>query len=216
MLAAASRRRFSVSARVAAATAYVTSLVLASLDSHIVNIMLPTLTHDFHAPLVSVKWTVLGYVLALAIAMPVAPWLTARFGERRVFVQATLLFVLASAACGLAQSLPQLVAFRALQGLGGGLVGPIATAMLYRTYPQSERARMTRLLLMPIALGPALAPPLGGFFVDHLSWRIAFFINAPISLLTIAMVAIGLEVRRKTVRTRRASTSARSWRSRPP
>ena len=182
-----------MSARVAAATAYVTSLVLASLDSHIVNIMLPTLTRDFHAPLAAVKWTVLGYVLALAIAMPVAPWLTARFGERRVFVQATLLFVLASAACGLAQSLPQLVAFRALQGLGGGLVGPIATAILYRTYPQSERARMTRLLLMPIALGPALAPPLGGFLVDHLSWRFAFFINAPISLLTIATVVVGLK-----------------------
>ena len=182
-----------MSARVAAATAYVTSLVLASLDSHIVNIMLPTLTRDFHAPLTSVKWTVLGYVLALAIAMPVAPWLTARFGERRVFVQATLLFVLASAACGLAQSLPQLVAFRALQGLGGGLVGPIATTLLYRTYPQSERARMTRLLLMPIALGPALAPPLGGFLVDHLSWRFAFFINAPISLFTIVVVMIGLK-----------------------
>ena len=182
-----------MSARVAAATAYVTSLVLASLDSHIVNIMLPTLTRDFHAPLASVKWTVLGYVLALAIAMPVAPWLTARFGERRVFVQATLLFVVASAACGLAQSLPQLVAFRALQGVGGGLVGPIATTMLYRTYPQSERARMTRLLLMPIALGPALAPPLGGFLVDHLSWRIAFLINAPISLFTVATVMIGLK-----------------------
>ncbi|MCW2528053.1 MAG: hypothetical protein JWM76_2913 [Pseudonocardiales bacterium] len=190
---AISRRRFSVTARVAAATAYVTSLVLDSLDSHSVNIMLPTLTRDFNAPLASVKWTVLGYVLALAIAMPVAPWLTARFGERRMFVQATLLFVLASAACGLAQSLPQLVAFRAIQGLGGGLVGPIATTILYRTYPQSERARMTRLLLMPIALGPALAPPLGGFLVDHLSWRIAFLINAPISLFTIATVMIGLK-----------------------
>ncbi|MHA3701109.1 DHA2 family efflux MFS transporter permease subunit [Jatrophihabitans sp. YIM 134969] len=182
-----------ITPRRAAATAYVTSLLLAALDTHVVNIMLPTLTRDFDASLESVKWAVLGYVLALAIAMPVAPWLSARFGERRVFVHATVWFVVASAACGLAQTLSELVAVRAVQGAAGGLVGPIATAMLYRTYPQGERARMTRLLLMPIALGPAIAPPLGGLLVDHLSWRAAFFLNAPIGLATAAVVLFGLE-----------------------
>lgn len=186
------RARLVITPRVAAATAYVTSLLLAALDTHIVNIMVPTLTRDFDASLESVKWTVLGYVLALAIAMPVAPWLSKRFGERRVFVCATLLFVASSAACGLSQTLPELVGVRAVQGAAGGLVGPIATAMLYRTYPQRERARMTRLLLMPIALGPAIAPPLGGFLVDHLSWRVAFFLNAPIGVVTVVMVVLGM------------------------
>ncbi|WGL50794.1 DHA2 family efflux MFS transporter permease subunit [Nocardioides sp. BP30] len=187
------RQRRRISARTAAATAYVTSMTLASLDSHVVNIMLPTLTHDFHSSLGSVKWTVLVYVLAMAIALPVAPWLSGRFGERRVFIGATLGFALASAACGAAQSLEQLVSFRVLQGIGGGLVGPLATAMLYRTYPQSERPRITRLLLVPIALGPALAPPLGGFLVEHLSWHVAFYLNIPIGLLTVSMVWVGLD-----------------------
>jgi EmrB/QacA subfamily drug resistance transporter len=126
------------------------------------------------------------------MTMPVAAWLTGRFGERRVFVLALSLFVLASAQCGTAQSLAELVVLRFVQGAAGGLIGPVATAMLYRTYPQNERARMTRLLLMPIALGPALAPPLGGFLVDHLSWRFAFFLNAPVGLLTAGMVLLGL------------------------
>ncbi|SNQ45866.1 DSBA oxidoreductase [Frankia canadensis] len=184
------RPRPRVTPRAAAATAYVTSLFMAALDTHIVNVMLPTLGRDFDAPLASVKWTVIGYILALAITMPAAAWLTGRFGERRVFVTALGLFVLASAACGMARSLPELIAVRGLQGAAGGLIGPVGTAMLYRAYPQSERARMTRLLLMPIALGPALAPPLGGLLVDHLSWRLAFFLNAPIGLVTAAMVLL--------------------------
>jgi EmrB/QacA subfamily drug resistance transporter len=181
-----------LSAKAAVTTAYVTSLLLASLDSNIVNVMLPTLTRDFSAPLTSVKWAVVGYVLALAITMPVAAWLTGRFGMRRVYLISLGLFVLASACCGAAQNLPELVATRFAQGAAGGLIGPVATAMLYRTYPQEERGRMTRLLLMPIALGPALAPPLGGFLIDHLSWRVAFLVNAPVGLITAAVVLAGL------------------------
>jgi EmrB/QacA subfamily drug resistance transporter len=178
--------------RTAVTVAYVTSLLMASLDTNIVNVMLPTLSREFSAPLTSVKWTVIGYVLALAITMPVAAWLTGRFGIRRVYLFALGLFVLASACCGAAQNLPELVVTRFAQGAAGGLIGPVATAMLYRTYPQNERARLTRLLLMPIALGPALAPPLGGFLVGHLSWRIAFLVNAPVGLLAAVAVLAGL------------------------
>ena len=181
-----------LSAKAAVTTAYVTSLLMASLDTNIVNVMLPTLTREFSAPLTSVKWAVVGYVLALAITMPVAAWLTGRFGMRRMYLTALGLFVLASACCGAAQNLPELVVTRFAQGAAGGLIGPVATAMLYRTYPQEERGRMTRLLLMPVALGPALAPPLGGFLVDHLSWRVAFLVNAPVGLITAAAVLAGL------------------------
>ena len=176
--------------------AYVTSLLLASLDTNIVNVMLPTLSREFSAPLTSVKWAVIGYVLALAITMPVAAWLSERLGTKRVYLFAIGLFVLASACCGAAQNLPELVVTRFAQGAAGGIIGPVATAMLYRTYPQNERARMTRLLLMPIALGPALAPPLGGFLVDHLSWRVAFLVNAPVGIFTAVAVMIGLPAER--------------------
>jgi EmrB/QacA subfamily drug resistance transporter len=172
--------------------AYVTSLLLASLDTNIVNVMLPTLSREFSAPLTSVKWAVIGYVLALAITIPVAAWLTDRLGLKRVYLFAIGLFVLASACCGAAQNLPELVVTRFAQGAAGGIIGPVATTMLYRTYPQNERARMTWLLLMPIALGPALAPPLGGFLVDHLSWRIAFLVNALVGIFTAAAVLVGL------------------------
>ena len=181
-----------ISARTAVTIAYVTSLLLASLDTNIVNVMLPTLSREFSAPLTSVKWTVIGYVLALAITMPAAGWLSGRFGIKRVYLVALTLFVLASACCGAAQNLPELVVTRFAQGAAGGVIGPVATAMLYRAYPQSERARMTRLLLMPVALGPALAPPLGGFLSDHFSWRVAFLVNAPVGLVTAAAVLVGL------------------------
>jgi EmrB/QacA subfamily drug resistance transporter len=188
--------------RTAVATAYVTSLLMAALDTHVVNIMLPTLSRDFHASLGSVKWTVIGYVVSLAMAMPLAAWLSGRFGERRVFLVALGAFIAASAGCGAAQNLPELVGVRFLQGAAGGLLGPVATAMLYHTYPQHERARMTRLLLMPIAMGPALAPPLGGLLVTHLSWRYAFFLNAPVGLVAITMVLLGLPADKPTERQR--------------
>ncbi|UGQ12961.1 DHA2 family efflux MFS transporter permease subunit [Yinghuangia sp. ASG 101] len=178
--------------RTAAATAYVTSLLMAALDTHVVNIMLPALTRDFDATLPSVQWTVIGYVLALAITMPASAWLSGRWGVRRVFVASTLLFVAASAGCAAAGGLAELIVARFAQGAAGGLVAPVATAMLYATYPQEERARMTRLLLLPIALGPALAPPLGGLLVEHLSWRVAFLLNAPIGIATVALVLLGL------------------------
>jgi EmrB/QacA subfamily drug resistance transporter len=195
-------RRIVLSTRTAAATAYVSSMTLVSLDSHVVNIMLPTLTQEFDSSLGVVKWSVLSYVLSMAVALPVAPWLRGCFGERRVFIWATVGFVVASAACGAAQSLGALIGFRVAQGIGAGLIGPLSTAMLYRAYPQAERARITRMLLMPIALGPALAPPLGGFLVEHLSWRVAFFINVPIGLATVAIVWLGFRADRPTERVR--------------
>jgi len=198
--AGASGRRLVLSARGAAATAYVSSMMLASLDAHVVNIMLPTLTAEFTSPLEVVKWSVLSYALSMAIALPVAPWLSGRLGERRVFMWATAGFALASAACGAAQTVDQLIALRVLQGVGAGLIGPLSTAMLYRAFPQSERARITRILLMPIALGPALAPPLGGFLVEQLSWRVAFFINVPIGMATVAVVWAGFRGDRLTER----------------
>jgi EmrB/QacA subfamily drug resistance transporter len=184
--------RSTISARTAVAVAYVASLLMAALDANVVNVMLPTLTTSFHTSLNAVKWTVLGYILALAIAMPASAWLSARLGDRRVFLASLLLFTAASGACGLATNLPMLVGMRLLQGIGGGLVIPVATAMLYRTYPPSERARLTRMLLLPIAIGPALAPPLGGFLVQQLSWRWAFFVNVPVGLLAATLIVAGL------------------------
>ena len=185
-------RRRRVSARSAAAVAYVASLFMAALDTHVVNIMLPTLTVELDSGLSAVQWTVLAYVLALAIAMPASGWLATRFGDRSVFQASLGAFTVASGLCGLAQNLPELIGLRVVQGASGGLVMTVATSMLYRIYPPEERARLVRTLLLPIAVGPAIAPPLGGFLVEHLSWRWAFLINVPVGLVTMALIALGL------------------------
>ncbi|MEV1295492.1 DHA2 family efflux MFS transporter permease subunit [Pseudonocardia sp. NPDC049635] len=186
------REQGRISARTAVAVAYVVSLFTAALDTHALNVMLPTLTIELDSPLAAVQWTVLAYVLALAIAMPASGWLATRFGDRRVFLVSLGVFTVASALCGLARYLPELIALRVVQGAAGGLVMTVATAMLFRVYPPEQRARLVRTLLLPIALGPALAPPLGGLLVDHLSWRWIFLVNVPVGAATMALVAIGL------------------------
>jgi EmrB/QacA subfamily drug resistance transporter len=155
---------------------------MSAMDNHIVNVMIPTLSRQFHSPLASVQWTTLGYVLSLAVFIPASGWFGDRFGTKRIFLLALFTFTVASAACGQAHSLVELVAARIVQGAGGGMLTPVATAMLYRAYPPSERARMTRLLVVPVLLGPILAQPIGGLLVTKASWRWAFYLNVPIGI----------------------------------
>jgi EmrB/QacA subfamily drug resistance transporter len=177
------RYEWGILPKTAVAIAYVASMFMSAMDTHIVNVMIPTLSRKFHEPLSSVQWVSIGYILSLAIVIPASGWIGDRFGTKRTFLVALGIFTLASAACGQAASFQELVIFRILQGVGGGMLTPVGTAMLYRAYPPSERARMTRLLLVPILLGPVLAQPVGGYFVEYLSWRWAFYLNVPIGVV---------------------------------
>ena len=182
----------------ATAIAYVASMFMSAMDSHIVNVMIPTLSRSFHSPLAAVQWTAIGYVLSLAVFIPASSWLGDRFGTKRIFIVALVLFIAASAACGQARNLPELVLSRVVQGAGGGMLSPVATSMLYRAYPPAERARMTRLLVVPILLGPILAQPIGGLLVTKASWRWAFYLNIPVGLATLALVTRGLVEHRQS------------------
>jgi EmrB/QacA subfamily drug resistance transporter len=126
------------------------------------------------------------------VAMPVSGWVGDRFGARRVLLGAIGLFTAASALCGVATSLPELVAFRAVQGAGGGLLIPVGMAMMFRTYPPAERIRANRLLIVPTLMAPALGPVIGGVLVDGLSWRWIFYINLPVGVAALVFGALFL------------------------
>src|ERR1700733_4627242 len=167
----------------AIAVAYVTAIFMTAIDMQIVNVALPTLSRKFNAPLSDVQWTVIAYLLTLAVVIPASGWIGDRIGTKRTFLFALALFTAASALCGAAGNLPELIAARALQGIGGGMLTPTGTAMLNRAYGPDRRARVARTLILPILVGPGTAPILGGVLTQTLSWRWVFLINVPIGIV---------------------------------
>jgi len=164
------------------AVVYVCGMLMNSLDSTIVTVALATLSREFGVTPAAVEGVIIGYLVSLAVFIPASGWLGDRFGTKRIFLLALLLFTAASALCGLARSLDQLVLFRVLQGAGGGLLTPVGMAMLYRTYPPQERVGVARILMFATILGPATGPVLGGLMIEKLSWRWAFYVNVPVGL----------------------------------
>jgi EmrB/QacA subfamily drug resistance transporter len=174
-----------VDPKVAVCVVFVATMFMFILDSTVVNVALPTLRTDFRTSTASVSSVLTAYLVALAVSMPAAAWLGDRLGGKRLLLAALALFTVASMLCGVASSLPELIAFRALQGIAGGISLPVGTAMLYRTYPPAERVRVTRILMVPTLIAPALGPVLGGLLVDELSWRWIFYINVPIGVFVL-------------------------------
>jgi len=157
-------------------------MIMNSLDSTIVVVALTTLGREFNVTPAAIEGVVIGYLVSLAVFIPTSGWLGDRFGSKRIFLLALAIFTTASALCGLADSLNQLIIFRVLQGAGGGLLTPVGMAMLYRTYSPAERIGVARILMFATILGPASGPVLGGFLIEKLSWRWTFYVNVPVGL----------------------------------
>ncbi len=168
---------------------YTVALYMTVVDNTIIYTALPSVARDFHSSLADAQWVTLSYVLTLAMMIPSSGWIGDRFGTRRTFLTALALFTGASALCGLSGSLPLLVIFRVVQGIGGGLIIPVGLAMLFRTFPPERRARATGLVLLGTSLGPAAGPLLGGVLTTYLSWRWCFFVNVPFGTI---ILVIGL------------------------
>ncbi len=178
--------------KMAVTIVYVLGVFILIIDTTIVNVALPAIGRDFGVPANTIQWVVLGYLLTLAIGIPAAPWLASRIGPRKAFVSSLAGFVVASAIAGLAPSVNWLIAARVLQGLPAGLITPIGAAMLYRAYPQNERARAAAAVVGVSVLAPSVGPVLGGVIVDNLSWPWIFFVNVPIGLAAIVLAYVWL------------------------
>jgi len=181
-----------VNQKVVVSAVFVASMFMNIMDGTVVNVALPTLSRYFAAPIGSVSGVVTAYLVALAVAMPASGWVGDRFGGRNVLLAAIGLFTGASALCGVATSLPELVAFRALQGLGGGMLIPVGMTMITRVFPPAERIKANQILIVPTLLAPALGPVIGGALVDGLSWRWIFYVNLPVGLLAVTIGALFL------------------------
>ncbi len=164
------------------AAIFVFGLFMDLLDTTIVNVALPTLATEFNTDNAGLEWVITAYLLSLAVWIPASGWMGDRFGTKRIFILALTLFTLGSFLCGEAQSLNQLIFFRVLQGVGGGMLTPVGTAMLYRAFPPHERAKASAVLVIPVAIAPTIGPVLGGLLVDGPGWRWIFRVNLPIGI----------------------------------
>lgn len=163
------------------AAVYVCAMILNSLDATIINVTLATLGREFGVEASEIEAVSIAYLVSLAVIMPASGWLSDRFGPKKVFLTALGIYAGTNLLAGFAQNLDQLVLARILQGLGGGLLVPVGMALLFRTFPPSERISVGRVLMFATILGPALGPVLGGVILQVASWPWTFFIKVPIA-----------------------------------
>ena len=152
------------------------------LDATIVITALPAMARGLHTTVLRLNLAITGYVLSLALFIPISGWTADRLGARRVFVGALLGFTLASLACAAATSLPMLVALRVVQGLGGAMMTPVGRLILLRSVPPDQLAAAMSRMTAPVLIGPALGPLLGGLLTSYAGWRWIFLVNVPIGL----------------------------------
>ncbi|AEY89109.1 multidrug-efflux transporter [Streptomyces hygroscopicus subsp. jinggangensis 5008] len=172
-------------------------LLLAALDQTIVSTALPTIVSDLGG-LEHLSWVVTAYLLASTAATPLWGKLGDQYGRKRLFQTAIVIFLIGSALCGMARDMPQLIAFRALQGLGGGGLMVLSMAIVGDLVPPRERGRYQGLFGAVFGTTSVLGPLLGGLFTEHLSWRWVFYVNLPIGVIALAVIATALRIPRRT------------------
>jgi EmrB/QacA subfamily drug resistance transporter len=170
---------------IAIGSVVVLGAIMAMLDITVVNVAIDHLIGEFDTTLDTIQWVATGYTLALATVIPLSGWAADRFGTKRIYLTAVLLFMAGSALAGMAWSVQSLIFFRVLQGLGGGMLMPVGMTILTKAAGPERVGRVMAVLGVPMLLGPIVGPILGGWLVDDVSWRWIFFINVPVGIVTL-------------------------------
>ncbi|MGH2422055.1 MFS transporter [Pseudomonas canadensis] len=170
------------------------------VNMFVATVAYPDIAHELHASVTQLAWISNAYLLGLTVIIPLSVWLAAVMGERTLIAASLLLFAGASMMVGQASSIETLIGWRALQGLGGGLLIPVGQAMAYRHFPAAERSQLTAQVMSVALLVPALSPALGGLIVDNVSWRWIFYANLPLALMTLLLTVLWIKPDRPSSR----------------
>src|ERR1700680_2004699 len=167
-------------------------LLMAILDNTIVSVVLPQIAGAFHTDFQTITWVGTGYFLANAAVIPIVGYLSDRIGTKTIFLIALALFTLGSGLCAFAPNEQFLIAFRVLQGIGGGAMLAVAFAIIFRLFGPTERAGVIAILMIPLLLGPAFGPTLGGYLATNFNWNAIFTINLPIGVVAFILALVVL------------------------
>ena len=162
------------------------------LDSTMINVAIKTIAGDMKSTVAIIQWVITGYVLAMAIAIPISGWAINRFGGKRVYIFSLLVFLAGSVLSSLSWNIDSLIAFRLLQGFGAGLMIPTLQTVIIQASGGKDLGRIMSIVSMPALLGPILGPVLGGIIINSLSWRWIFYVNIPICIVALFMAWRGL------------------------
>jgi EmrB/QacA subfamily drug resistance transporter len=184
------------------ATVVILGVFMSILDQTIVNIAIPRLQTAFGADIHSVQWVLTAYILTQGVVTPTAAYFSDTFGIKRFYIFCLAAFIISSALCGIAWSLPVLILFRILQGAGGAALFPLSITLLFREFPPHERGAAMGFFGVPALLAPALGPTLGGYIVTYAGWPLIFYINVPVGIVAIILATVLLREYRPEGRTR--------------
>lgn len=176
-----------ISYKTKVAITYILGFSINLLSVYIAVIAFPVMGRELHASVTELAWIANIYALGLALIIPLSGWLGDKYGTKKIFILSLLMFLIAVTMCGFSTSIGQLIFWRLIQGLGGGLLMPVGQTMAYRIFPKQERAKLTAMVMAAALMAPALSPTIGGWIIQYFTWHWIFFLNIPFVIIAILL-----------------------------